>query len=118
MIKKESKNEVRIRKHVRVREKISGTADCPRLCVFRSSRNIEAQIIDDEKGITLVSSSSTQLKLVNGGDVEAARKVGENLAEKAIAKKISKVVFDRAGYLYHGRVEALANAARKGGLKF
>ena len=118
MIKKESKNEVRIRKHARVREKISGTADCPRLCVFRSNRNIEAQIIDDEKGITLVSSSSTQLKLANGGDVEAASKVGANLAEKAIAKKISKVVFDRAGYLYHGRVEALANAARKGGLKF
>lgn len=118
MIKKESKNEVRIRKHARVREKISGTADCPRLCVFRSNRNIEAQIIDDEKGITLVSSSSTQLKLANGGDVEAASKVGENLAEKAIAKKITKVVFDRAGYLYHGRVEALANAARKGGLKF
>lgn len=118
MIKKESKNEVRIRKHTRVRAKISGTTSCPRLCVFRSNKNIEAQIIDDEKGITLVSSSSTQLKLANGGDVEAASKVGENIAEKAKAKKISKVVFDRAGYLYHGRVEALANAARKGGLKF
>ena len=118
MINKESKNEVRIRKHERVRAKISGTAKCPRLCVYRSNKHIEAQLIDDEKGVTLVSSSSTQLKLENGGNIEAASKVGEDLAIKAKAKKISTIVFDRSGYVYHGRVEALADAARKGGLKF
>lgn len=118
MIKKESKNIARIRKHERVRAKISGTAECPRLCVFRSNKNIEAQIIDDEKGITLISSSSTQLKLENGGNAAAAALVGEDIAKKALSKKIKNVVFDRGGYLYHGRVQSLADAARKAGLKF
>ncbi len=118
MIDKTPRNASRVRKHVRVREKISGTAEKPRLCVFRSNKNIEAQIIDDVKGVTLVSSSSTQLKLENGGNCEAAAKVGADLAAKAKAKGIEKVAFDRGGYLYHGRVQALADAAREGGLKF
>ena len=118
MIAKESRNSIRLRRHLRVREKISGTAETPRLCVYRSNKNIEAQIIDDEKGVTLVSSSSTQLHLANGGNCEAAAKVGADLAEKAKAKGIEKVVFDRGGYIYHGRVAALADAAREAGLKF
>ena len=118
MIEKESRNVARVRKHVRVRAKVSGTAEKPRLCVFRSNKNIEAQIIDDTKGITLVSSSSTQLKLENGGNCEADAKVGADLAAKAKAKGIEIVAFDRGGYLYHGRVAALADAAREGGLKF
>ena len=118
MIRKESKNDVRVRKHARVRAKISGTASCPRLVVYRSNKNIEAQIIDDVKGVTLASASSVQLKLENGSNIEAASKVGAALAEAAKAKKISSVVFDRGGYVYHGRVAALADAARKGGLKF
>jgi len=118
MIQKESRATVRSRRHARVREKVSGTAACPRLVVFRSNKHIEAQIVDDLKGVTLVSSGSTQLKLANGGNCEAAALVGADLAKKAVAKKISKVVFDRAGYLYHGRVAALADAARKGGLLF
>ena len=104
--------------HVRVREKISGTAAKPRLCVFRSNKNIEAQIIDDVKGVTIVSSSSTQLKLKDGGNCTGAAKVGEDLAKKALAKGIKAIAFDRAGYLYHGRVAALADAARKAGLQF
>lgn len=118
MIAKESRNSVRVRRHLRVREKVHGTSSKPRLCVFRSNKHIEAQIIDDEKGITLVSSSSTQLKLANGGNCEAAAKVGEDLAKKALAKGIEEVVFDRGGYIYHGRVAALAEAARENGLKF
>lgn len=118
MIAKESRNSIRLRRHLRVREKISGTAETPRLCVYRSNKNIEAQIIDDEKGVTLVSSSSTQLRLANGGNCEAAAKVGADLAAKAKAKGIEKVVFDRGGYIYHGRVAALADAAREAGLKF
>ena len=117
-MKKESKNAVRVRKHARVRAKISGTSSCPRLVVFRSNNHIEAQIIDDVKGVTLASASSVQLKLSNGGNVEGAKVVGAKIAEVAKAKKISKVVFDRGGYLYHGRVAALADAAREGGLKF
>ena len=118
MIEKESRNVARLRKHARVRAKVSGTAEKPRLCVFRSNKHIEAQIIDDTKGITLVPSSSVQLKLTNGGNCEAAAKVGADLAEKAKAKGIEIVAFDRGGYLYHGRVAALADAAREGGLKF
>ena len=118
MIQKESRAIVRGRRHARVRENVNGTSSCPRLVVFRSNKNIEAQLVDDLKGVTLVSSSSTQLKLANGGNCEAATLVGADLAKKAIAKKIGKVVFDRAGYLYHGRVAALADAARKGGLLF
>ena len=117
-MKNQSRSAVRVRKHERVRAKISGTPECPRLVVFRSNKNIEAQIIDDVKGVTLVSASSVQLKLSNGGNVEGAKVVGAKIAEVAKAKKISKVVFDRGGYLYHGRVAALADADREGGLKF
>ena len=118
MVKKESKNVVRQRKHARVRAKISGTAECPRLVVFRSNKHIEAQVIDDVKRVTLCSASSVALKLENGSNVEAAKKVGEAIAKECKAKKITTVVFDRGGYLYHGRVAALADAAREGGLKF
>ena len=118
MIEKMSRTAVRQRRALRVRKKVTGTAEKPRLCVFRSNKNIEAQLIDDVKGVTLVSTSSTQLKLANGGNCEAAAKVGASLAEKAKAKGIETVVFDRNGYIYHGRVAALADAAREGGLKF
>ena len=118
MIKSIDKHEVRLRKHLRVREKISGTSECPRLCVFRSNKNIEVQAIDDTKGVTLCSSSSEQLKLSNGGNVEAAVKVGNDIAKKCLEKGIEKVVFDRGGYIYHGRVKAVAEGAREGGLKF
>ena len=118
MIKKESKNDVRKRRHQRVRNKISGTTLVPRLNVFRSNSQIFAQIIDDENGTTLVSSSSVELKIKNGGNVEGATLVGKDIAEKAKAKNIEKVVFDRGGYLYHGRVKALAEAARENGLEF
>ena len=118
MVKKESKNVSRVRRHARVRAKISGTAEAPRLCVYRSNKNIEAQIIDDVKGVTLVSSSSMSLKLENGSNIEAAAQVGKDIATKAVAKKIKKVVFDRSGYIYHGRIKALAEAAREAGLEF
>ena len=118
MISKQDKNVSRVRRHARVRAKISGTAEAPRLCVYRSNKNIEAQIIDDVKGVTLVASSSMSLKLENGSNVEAAAKVGKDIAQKALAKKIKKVVFDRSGYIYHGRVKALAEAAREAGLEF
>lgn len=120
MIKKESRNAMRVAKHARVREKVVGTASTPRLNVFRSNGNIFAQIIDDEKAVTLVSASSIdkELKLTNGGNIEAATKVGELLAKRAKKAKITKVVFDRGGYQYHGRVEALADAARENGLEF
>ena len=118
MIRKESNNVMRKIRHTRVRNKISGTSECPRLNVFRSNSNIFAQIIDDEKQITLVSSSSVALKLNNGGNIEGAKLVGKDIAEKAKKKNITKVVFDRGGYLYHGRVEALAEAARENGLEF
>ena len=118
MISKESKNVSRLRRHARVRRKISGTSETPRLCVYRSNKNIEAQIIDDVKGVTLVSSSSMALKLENGSNVEAAAAVGKDIATKAIAAKIKNVVFDRSGYVYHGRVKALAEAAREAGLEF
>ena len=118
MVSKESKNVSRKRRHARVRSKISGTTSCPRLCVYRSNKNIEAQIIDDEKRVTLVASSSMSLKLENGSNIEAASKVGADIANKAKAKKITKVVFDRSGYIYHGRIKALAEAAREAGLEF
>jgi len=119
MINKVSKNDVRKIRHERVRSKIVGTCEVPRLCVFRSNTNIYAQIIDDEKGITLVSASSLdkELKLKNV-NIEAATKVGESLAKKAVKAGIKKVVFDRGGYLYHGRVKALAEACRENGLEF
>ena len=118
MITKISKNEVRERKHARVRAKISGTATCPRLCVFRTNKNIHAQLIDDVKGVTLAASSSTSLKLENGSNIEAATKVGADIAAKAKAAGVKTCVFDRSGYLYHGRVKAVAEAAREAGLKF
>ena len=117
-MKNESRSAVRVRKHARVRAKVSGTASCPRLCVFRSNKHIEAQIIDDVKRVTLVASSSVALKLENGSNIEAAKKVGADIAAKAKAAKIKEVVFDRGGYVYHGRVAALADAAREGGLEF
>ena len=118
MIMKESRNDVRKRRHARVRTKISGTAECPRLNVFRSNTQIFAQIIDDVKGVTLASSSSVELKIKNGGNVEGAKLVGKDIADKAKKLKIKEVVFDRGGYLYHGRVKALADAARENGLEF
>ena len=118
MIKNKSRNELRKKRHARVRNKVSGTSECPRLNVFRSNSQIFAQVIDDEKGVTLVSSSSLSLKLENGGNVEGAKLVGKDIAEKCKALKITNVVFDRGGYQYHGRVEALAEAAREAGLKF
>ena len=118
MVSKESKNISRVRRHARVRNKVSGTPECPRLCVYRSNKNIEAQLIDDVNRVTLVSSSSMTLKLDNGSNIDAASKVGEDIAKKALAKKIKKIVFDRSGYVYHGRVKALAEAAREAGLEF
>ena len=118
MIKKESKNAIRVRKHARVRAKVSGTATCPRLVVFRSNKNIEAQVIDDTKGVTLTSSSSEQLHLERGNNIEAAKLVGADIAKKCLALNITTVVYDRGGYVYHGRVKALAEAAREGGLNF
>ncbi len=118
MLKKVSKNAERLRRHARVRTKISGTPECPRLNVFRSNSHIHAQIIDDVNGKTLVAVSSVSLKLANGGNIDAAKQVGAKIAELAVAAQIEKVVFDRGGYLYHGRVQALADAAREAGLKF
>lgn len=120
MIKKISKNDVRKRKHARVRKKISGTTETPRLCVFRSAKQIYAQIIDDSTSQTLAAASSLEkeLALDNGGNVEAAKAVGELIAKRALEKNIEAVVFDRGGYLYHGRVAALAESAREAGLKF
>lgn len=119
MIKVIDSNKSRIRRHKRVRGKISGTAACPRLNVFRSSKNIYAQLIDDVAGKTLASASSTEKSFEGfGGNAEAAKKVGLALAEKAKAAGIVDVVFDRSGYVYHGRVAALADGAREGGLNF
>ena len=118
MVSKQSKNIARKRRHARVRNKISGTPESPRLCLYRSNKNIEAQLIDDVHGVTLVSSSSMSLRLENGSNIAAASLVGKDIAEKALAKNIKVVVFDRSGYIYHGRVKALAEAAREAGLKF
>jgi large subunit ribosomal protein L18 len=108
-----------MKRHQRVRGKISGTAERPRLSVFRSENNIYAQIIDDVAGRTLVSASSVEKGFEgSGGNVEAAKKVGAKVAERALQKGIEEVVFDRGGYIYHGRVQALAEGAREGGLKF
>ena len=118
MAKTMSRNDLRKRRHARVRTKISGTPECPRLNVFRSNAHIHAQIIDDVAGVTLVAASSVDMKLENGGNVDAATAVGTEIAKRALAKNIEKVVFDRGGYIYHGRVKALAEAAREAGLKF
>lgn len=116
MVKKIDSNKARLKRHKRVRGKISGTPACPRLCVFRSNTNIYAQIIDDTEGKTLASASSLDLDL--GSNKDAAKKVGLLIAEKAKAAGIVDVVFDRGGYIYHGRVQALAEGAREGGLNF
>ena len=119
MVNKADKNKARLRRHRRVRGKISGTAECPRLNVFRSTNNIYAQIIDDIKGVTLAAASSLDKEFEgNGGNKDAARKVGELIAKRAAEKGITEVVFDRGGYIFHGRVKELAEGARQGGLKF
>jgi len=122
LITKTSKNDLRKKRHYRVRTKVFGTAERPRLNVYRSLKNIYAQIINDELGVTLVAASTLDKeikeKLEYGGNKEAAKAVGELLAKKALEKGIKQVVFDRGGYIYHGRVLELANAAREAGLEF
>jgi large subunit ribosomal protein L18 len=121
MLTKSTKNETRQRVHDRIRKKVIGTAERPRLNVYRSLNHIYAQVIDDLKGVTVVAASSAQGKKgerVTGGNVAAAKTVGKKIAELAKQKGITKVVFDRGGYIYHGRVKALADAAREAGLKF
>lgn len=117
MIKKESRNVARVARHKRIRKDLNGTSSVPRLNVFRSNKDIFVQIINDEDGKTLVSVSGKELKL-EGNNIETAKKVGEKIAEKALKANIKKVVFDRGGYLYHGRVKAIAEAAREKGLEF
>ncbi|QVK21436.1 50S ribosomal protein L18 [Mycoplasmatota bacterium] len=116
MIKKFDRNGSRMKRRRRIRGKISGTPSVPRLSIFRSNTNIFAQVIDDENGVTLASASS--LKLENGANIEGAKEVGTLVSKVASEKGITKVVFDRSGYLYHGRVKALAEAAREAGLEF
>ena len=119
MFNKRDRNEVRKIRHERVRKKISGTPERPRLCVFRSNKHIYAQIIDDINGVTLVSASTMDKDFDGyGGNKEAAKKIGKTLADRAAQKNITEVVFDRSGYIYHGRVKELAEGAREGGLKF
>ena len=119
MVKRTDRNAQRIKRHTRVRGKISGTPERPRLAVYRSNANISAQIIDDVNGVTLVSASTYERDFEGiGSNKEAAKKVGLALAERALAKGITAVVFDRGGYVYHGRVSELAAGAREGGLKF
>ncbi len=122
MINKIDKNAIRRRKHLRVRKTVSGTTERPRLCVYRSNSHIYAQVIDDTTGNTLVAASSldkdVKSQVQNGGNIEAAKEVGKLIAQRAQDKKITEVVFDRGGYIYHGRVAALAEAAREAGLQF
>jgi large subunit ribosomal protein L18 len=119
MVNRPDTKKARQKRHKRVRSKISGTAQCPRLCVFRSTNNIYAQIIDDVKGVTLVQASSLDKEITgNGGNKEAAKAVGKLIAQRAADKKITDVVFDRGGNIYHGRVKELAEGAREGGLNF
>lgn len=120
MVKKLDRNKLRQKKHKSIRKKIAGTAQRPRLSVYRSLKNIFVQIIDDVTGNTLVSASTIEknAKIENGSNIEAAKKVGESIAKKALDKGITTVVFDRAGYIYTGRVKALADAAREAGLQF
>ena len=119
MVSEKDKNAQRLKRHARVRAKISGTTERPRLAVYRSNANIYAQIIDDVKGVTLCSASSVEKDFEGiGSNKEAAKKVGAKIAEKALAAGITEVVFDRGGYIYHGRVSELAAGAREGGLKF
>jgi large subunit ribosomal protein L18 len=118
MITQTKRNEIRKRIHSRIRQKLSGTAERPRLNVYRSLNHIYAQVIDDQTGATLAATSTLALKLKTGGNVAAAKEIGKAIAEKATEKGIKKVVFDRGGFLYHGRVKALADAAREAGLEF
>ena len=119
MVSRQDSNIARKKRHVRVRGKISGTAECPRLNVYRSLANIYAQLIDDVAGVTLAQASTVEKDFAQyGGNVEAAKAVGKKLAERATEKGIKECVFDRGGYVYHGRVQALADGAREGGLEF
>jgi large subunit ribosomal protein L18 len=118
MITQTKRNEIRKRIHTRIREKLSGTTERPRLNVFRSLNHIYAQVIDDQKGETIVAASTLALKLKTGGNVSAAKEIGKTIAERAQEKGIKRVVFDRGGFLYHGRIKALADAAREAGLEF
>lgn len=119
MVSKPDSNKARLKRHARVRAKISGTAERPRLNVFRSAKHIYVQVIDDVNGVTLVSASTVEKDFDQyGGNKDAARAIGKKVAERALEKGISEVVFDRSGYIYHGRVKELAEGAREGGLKF
>jgi large subunit ribosomal protein L18 len=118
MITLTKRNAIRQRVHTRIRQKLAGTAERPRLNIYRSLNHIYAQVIDDQKGETLVSASTLAMKIKTGGNVAAAREVGKAVAELAVKKGVKKVVFDRGGYLYHGRIKALADAAREAGLDF
>jgi large subunit ribosomal protein L18 len=118
MITLTQRNEIRQRIHVRIRRKVTGTTERPRLNIYRSLNHIYAQVIDDQTGTTVASASTLELKLKTGGNVASAKEVGKAVAERAVAKGAKKVVFDRGGYLYHGRVKALADAAREAGLEF
>ena len=118
MITQTKRNAIRQRIHERIRRKLAGTGARPRLNVYRSLGHIYAQVIDDQKGETLVSASTLQAKSKTGGNVAAAKEIGKTIAEQAVAKGIKQVVFDRGGYLYHGRIKALADAARAAGLEF
>jgi large subunit ribosomal protein L18 len=118
MMAKASRATIRTAVHRRIRRKVSGTSEQPRLAVYRSLNHIYAQVIDDERGLTLVSASTAEkdLRGATGGNIEAAKRIGREIAQRALAKGISEVVFDRGGYLYHGRVKALTDAAREAGL--
>ena len=118
MVQRPNTNKARVQRHKRVRGKVSGTAACPRLDVFRSLQHIYAQLIDDVNGVTLVSASSLDKSIEGGSNKDAAKAVGKLIAERAAEKKIVDVVFDRGGNIYHGRVQALAEGAREGGLNF
>ena len=122
MIKKESRSEIRVKKHMRVRNRLSGTAERPRLAVFRSNNHMYAQIIDDTVGNTLVAASTAEkavkAELEKTNDVVAAAYVGKVIAERALEKGIKAVIFDRGGFVYHGKIQALADAAREAGLEF
>ncbi len=117
---RDTRDQIRVRIHDRIRRKVTGTEQRPRLAVFRSLKHIYAQVIDDSKGHTLVAASSNEksAKIGGGGSIAGAKEVGKLLAQRAKEKGVTKVVFDRGGYLYHGRVKALADAAREGGLEF
>jgi large subunit ribosomal protein L18 len=118
MITQNKRNAIRQRIHDRIRRKLAGTGERPRLNVYRSLSHIYAQVIDDQNGVTLASASTLALKVKTGGNVAAAKEIGKAIAERAVEKGIKKVVFDRGGFLYHGRIKALADAAREAGLEF